>query len=184
MNDVVRSTLVNRTWPVLFTALALIAVFVGLIGWTWALPAWIWIGLVGSVIGWVDIEHHRIPNQLVVAALLGGLLLIVLGIPDGWLGMLISGLAVFVFLLVLALINPTGLGMGDVKFGFVIGVYAGSLSIFSVLIAVFAAFALAGILGLIGLAIRRLQPRSAIPLGPFLMLGLLVAVATWSLGTL
>lgn len=184
MNDAVRSTLVDRKWPVSVTAIVFVAAFVGLFGWTWALPAWIWIGLLGSVIVWVDIDHHRIPNQLVVAGSPGGLLLIVLGIPDGWLRVLISGAAVFVFLLVLAMLNPAGLGMGDVKFGFVIGTYAGSLSYLSVLIAVFVAFALAGILGLIGLAIRRLQPRSAIPLGPFLMLGLLVAVLTWSLGTL
>ena len=184
MNDAVRSTLVVRKWPILVTALVSVAAFVGLIGWTWALPAWIWIAVVGAVIVWVDIDHHRIPNQLVVAALVGGVALVALGIPDGWLRILIAGAAVFVFLLVLALVNPAGLGLGDVKFGFVIGLYAGSLSFFSVLVAVFAAFALAGILGLIGLAVRRLQPRSAIPLGPFLMLGLLVAVITWSLGAL
>jgi leader peptidase (prepilin peptidase) / N-methyltransferase len=76
---------------------------------------------VGSlvVIAATDLERRIIPNVVVVPASLVVLLLnIALHPKFEW---IIAAAAAFAFFLVVALINPKGLGMGDVKLAFLIG---------------------------------------------------------------
>ncbi len=121
----------------------------------------------------IDIERRIIPNRItypaaVVAVVLG------LALDAGheprrlmWAG--IAG----GFLLLAALINPAGMGMGDVKLLFVMGLFLGR----PVLVALFLALLGPVFTGVI-LARRhgvKAARKSALPFGPYLALGGLIA---------
>ncbi|GGG71216.1 hypothetical protein GCM10011374_39860 [Kocuria dechangensis] len=97
-----------------------------------ALPAWLALGGFTMVLVVVDIRHHLLPDALVGPALLVGILTISahgLAAGDPWVvsRALAGSAALFLLYLTLALISPSGMGMGDVKLASVAGLYLGSL---------------------------------------------------------
>jgi leader peptidase (prepilin peptidase)/N-methyltransferase len=121
----------------------------------------------------IDLELRLIPNKITLpaaaAALVAGLLLDIGFVPE----QLISGVAAGGFFLLAALAYPRGMGMGDVKLAGVLGLYLGR----AVAPAIFAAL-IAGVL--VGAAIiarkgAREGRKTAVPFGPFLALGGLLA---------
>jgi leader peptidase (prepilin peptidase)/N-methyltransferase len=122
----------------------------------------------------IDLEHRIIPNRITA---LGAVLALVLGTaldPSGEPGRLIAGAAAGGFLLIAALAYPGGMGMGDVKLAAVMGLFLGSAVAPAILIAL-----LAGVLvGAVVVARKGTAEgrKTAIPFGPFLALGALVAV--------
>jgi leader peptidase (prepilin peptidase) / N-methyltransferase len=121
----------------------------------------------------IDLDHRIIPNRLVLPAALFGLAANALVRPHELPGLALSGGLAFLLLLLAALAHPAGMGMGDVKLAGVMGLYLGS-SVAAALLAAFLAGSLAGVVKVAreGPAARK----SAIPFGPFLALGGLVAV--------
>ena len=137
------------------------------------------------VVGHVDLEHaldrhaslfHRLglrngARKAVeqITALAIGLLLDPSGEPER----LIAGAAAGGFLLIAALAYPGGMGMGDVKLAGVMGLFLGR--------AVAPAIAIALVAGTVaGIAViarkgAREGRKTAVPFGPFLALGALVA---------
>jgi leader peptidase (prepilin peptidase)/N-methyltransferase len=69
-----------------------------------------------------------------------------------------------------------GMGLGDVKLSGVLGLYLGWLGWSSVLVGAFAGFLLGGLVGVAMLATRRATRRTALPFGPSMLTGALVAV--------
>jgi leader peptidase (prepilin peptidase)/N-methyltransferase len=122
----------------------------------------------------IDLEHRIIPNRLTGA---GALLALALGIaldPAGEPTRLIAGAAAGGFLLLAALAYPGGMGMGDVKLAGVMGLFLGAAVAPALLIAL-----LAGVL--VGAAIiarkgAHAGRKTAVPFGPFLALGGVVAI--------
>ena len=118
-----------------------------------------------------DLEHHLIPDRIVLPGAVAVVVLRTLDEPSvAWvLGGLGAGLALF--LLVLA--YPKGMGMGDVKLALFLGAGLG----LGVVVALFFGF-LAGAVPAIVLLLRhgRAARKQAIPLGPFLALGGVVAL--------
>ena len=97
-------------------------------GWSPLLPAFVLLALAGVPLVVIDYEHHRLPDRLVLVTAAGGTALLVLaaGVERNWAALVpaIEGAAaVFAILLALALISPTGFGLGDVKLGAVLGGY-------------------------------------------------------------
>jgi leader peptidase (prepilin peptidase) / N-methyltransferase len=122
----------------------------------------------------IDLEHRIIPNRLTavgaVLALLVGLALDPAGEPER----LIAAGAAGGFLLLAALAYPGGMGMGDVKFAAVLGLLLGRSVAPALLIAL-----LSGVVAGVVVIIRKGQRegrKTAVPFGPFLALGALVAV--------
>jgi len=122
----------------------------------------------------IDLDHRLIPNKITLpAALLAvalGLALRPAGVPE----QLIAGAAAAAFLVVFALAYPAGMGMGDVKLAGVMGLYLGR----SVGVALLSGVFVAAVLGLaimarVGMASGR---KTAIPFGPFLAVGGLIAL--------
>ena len=122
----------------------------------------------------IDIEHRIIPNRLTA---LGAVLALAIGLlldPSGEPERLIAGAAAGGFLLIAALAYPGGMGMGDVKLAGVMGLFLGR--------AVAPAIAIALVAGtVVGIAViarkgAREGRKTAVPFGPFLALGALVAV--------
>jgi leader peptidase (prepilin peptidase)/N-methyltransferase len=69
-----------------------------------------------------------------------------------------------------------GMGLGDVKLAGVLGLYLGWLGWSSVLVGAFAGFLLGGLVGVALLVTRHAGRRTALPFGPFMLTGALVAV--------
>jgi leader peptidase (prepilin peptidase)/N-methyltransferase len=118
-----------------------------------------------------DLEHRLVPDRIVLPGAVVVLALRTVDEPSvGWLlGGLGAGLALF--LLVLA--YPQGMGMGDVKLALFLGAGLG----LGVIVALFLGF-LAGAVPAIVLLARhgRAARKQAIPLGPFLALGGVIAL--------
>ncbi|HWW91282.1 MAG TPA: prepilin peptidase [Solirubrobacteraceae bacterium] len=122
----------------------------------------------------IDLEHRIIPNRLTA---LGAALALVIGLaldPGGEPERLIAAAAAGGFLLVAALAYPGGMGMGDVKLAGVLGLLLGRAVAPAILVAL-----LSGVLLGVFLIARkgaRQGRKTAVPFGPFLALGGLVAV--------
>jgi leader peptidase (prepilin peptidase)/N-methyltransferase len=85
----------------------------------------------------------------------------------------------------IAFAYPGGMGFGDVKLAGLLGLYLGWLGWSSVLVGAFAGFLLGGLTGVALLLTRRAGRKSAIPFGPYMLAGAMLAlfvaapVATW-----
>jgi len=149
-------------------------------------PAWVALAWIASPIVRTDLARHRIPDVLNGAACAAGAVLLLVpwdlaAYGRGWLG----ALTATAVLLVLALIGPSGLGMGDVKLAPALGLYLGYLGWEALLVGIIAGFVL-GALAALGLLARAAMGRTpmaealrrALPFGPFLLLGTLVGLAS------
>jgi leader peptidase (prepilin peptidase)/N-methyltransferase len=68
------------------------------------------------------------------------------------------------------------MGMGDVKLAAVLGLYLGFLGWGNLLVGAFAAFLFGGLFGLALMLARRAGRKTAIPFGPWMILGAWVGV--------
>jgi leader peptidase (prepilin peptidase)/N-methyltransferase len=132
------------------------------------------------VISVIDIERRIIPNKIVYPALLAFPLYLVianvLGAPVDLVRMVIGFAAYGGILFIVALVSR-GMGMGDVKLAALIGLVLGALSLGQVAVAAGAAIVL-GALGAVAALARGAGRKGAIPFGPFLAAGAVVA-AIW-----
>ncbi|ATG51861.1 prepilin peptidase [Brachybacterium vulturis] len=148
--------------------------------WLLVLPAVV-LAVACALLVVVDLAEHRLPNRLLALAypsLLISLLPAALLGPD-WalLGRaLLAGMVVMVVYLVLALISPAGLGMGDVKFSGLLGLALGWAGWQSVILGVLAAFVLNAVIALLVMVVRR-DRRGEVPFGPAMVAGTALALA-------
>jgi leader peptidase (prepilin peptidase) / N-methyltransferase len=122
----------------------------------------------------IDLELRLIPNRILVPAAAGAVLAGVVLDLDFVPEQLIAGAAAGGFFLIAALAYPRGMGMGDVKFAGVLGLLLGR----AVAPAIFIAL-IAGVL--VGAAVIARKGavegrRTAVPFGPFLALGGVIAL--------
>jgi leader peptidase (prepilin peptidase)/N-methyltransferase len=142
-------------------------------------------------VGIIDIRHRIIPNRLMYPALVA----LPVFVAVGWffgapfdVARAAIGLVAFGGSLLAVAIASRGMGMGDVKLAAVIGVALGALGLRYVGVAAFAAIGSGGVGGLIALGLGKSR-KSAIPFGPYLAAGAVVAalwgqlIADWYLRT-
>jgi leader peptidase (prepilin peptidase)/N-methyltransferase len=151
-------------------------------GFSWELPAFLFLAGVAMLLAVIDVQHLLLPNRVVLPAIgIGALLLVLAAAPVGeWaaLGRAVLGAVVlFAAFLVLALIAPSGLGMGDVKLAGLLGLYLGWLGWPVLALGAAAGFVVQALLAAILLAGRRVGRRGEIPFGPAMLVGALVAIA-------
>jgi leader peptidase (prepilin peptidase) / N-methyltransferase len=129
----------------------------------------------------IDLEHRLLPNVIVGPAALLGLVLSILADPADWWTYPLSALAVAGTLFGLALIYPSGMGMGDVKMGGMLGAFLGPYAA----LAVFLGALIGAVTGGLLMAAGKVQRRSALPFGLFMAVGgvisLFVGPELWSL---
>ena len=123
------------------------------------------------VITRTDLEHRLIPDLVVLPGAVAVLALRTIDDPS--LEWVVSSLAAGLVLFLVVLAYPRGLGMGDVKLSALLGAGLGV----SVIVAMFVGFFIAFVPAVV-LFVRhgREARKSAIPLGPFLAIGGVVAL--------
>ena len=163
------------------TALLLAAVVVRC-GVTWQLPAFLLLAVVGVLLALIDLRHHLLPDRVVLPGLVlsGALLLVAAAAEPAWPALLravLGAATLFLVFLVLALVSPGGLGMGDVKLAALLGLHLGWVGWPAVLLGALAAFVVQALVALVLLAARRVGRRSDLPFGPAMLVGAALAMA-------
>jgi leader peptidase (prepilin peptidase)/N-methyltransferase len=146
------------------------------------LAALAWLVLLAIPLALIDVAVHRLPDLLTAAAFTGTLALLAVatltGHQPGRLARAAIGAAILAcFYLVLWLIRPDGMGLGDAKLAASIGLILGWNSWQALFTGTFVGFALAAIYGGLRLATHRATRTTKLAFGPFILLGALVAVA-------
>jgi leader peptidase (prepilin peptidase) / N-methyltransferase len=121
----------------------------------------------------IDLRYRIIPNRITLALVIAG---IALGAALRFSDLPELGLAAVGaggFLLVAALLSPSGLGMGDVKLAFVLGLFLGESAIVAIVAGLVSSALASAILLLIhGREARKMH----LALGPFLAFGGMLAL--------
>ena len=129
----------------------------------------------------VDLELFLVPNRILLATLVLGVPLLALAaVADGTghdVAMAATGAAIgFGLLLVINLVVPRGMGMGDVKLAGVLGLWLGYLDLGHVFLGLFLGFLLGSLGGGVLIATGLRSRRDHIPFAPFLAAGAVVAI--------
>uniref|UniRef100_UPI001585D740 prepilin peptidase n=1 Tax=Streptomyces sp. TRM64462 TaxID=2741726 RepID=UPI001585D740 len=150
------------------------------------LVVWLVAAPVALLLAAVDRRVHRLPDPLTlplagaVPVLLGGAASVP-GHAGDWGLALLGGLALGGGYLLLFLVNPAGMGFGDVKLALSLGAALGWYG-WEVLVAgAFAGFVLGAGYGFGLILLRRATRRSAIPFGPFMIAGAFLGVLAGAL---
>lgn len=133
------------------------------------------------VLAVIDLRSHRLPNALVLPAypfLLASLALASLSSAEAsaLVRAVAGGAIAFAFYLLLRLVQPRGMGGGDVKLAGVLGIALGYLGWDALLLGLFAGFLLGGVFSVGLLLTRRESRRSRIPFGPWMLLGAWIVI--------
>ncbi|BDH08484.1 prepilin peptidase [Streptomyces seoulensis] len=145
------------------------------------LAAWLALTPVAVLLAAVDVRVHRLPDPLTLPLTPAVLALLALAawLPDHtgtWRTALYGALALGAGYLALHLLNPSGMGFGDVKLAPALGAALGWYGWPTLMLGTFAAFATGALYGLALVVARRADRKSAIPFGPFLLTGTLLGV--------
>ena len=138
----------------------------------------LWLGLAFVIllvpVTLIDLDHRIIPNTLMLIGTIASVVILLLTDPGALTEHLIAGAAAGGFLLIAALAYPGGMGMGDVKLAFVMGLFLGR----NVAPGLLAGFLLGSIVGGAIMAKKGVKAgrKTKVPFGPFLALGGLVGL--------
>ncbi|HKT04241.1 MAG TPA: prepilin peptidase [Rugosimonospora sp.] len=173
---------ISRRYPLVEAGTALLFVAVSArLGPRAELPAYLYLAAVAVALTLIDIDVRRLPNAIVLPsyAIAAVLLVPATLVHRDWTDLvrgLIAMAALWSFYFALAWLYPGGMGFGDVKLAGLLGLYLGWLSWGAVLVGTFTGFLLGGTVGAVLLATRRATRKTALPFGPYMLVGALFAV--------
>lgn len=151
------------------------------IGADWALPAYLLFFAALLAISVIDLQLQIIPNRIVYPAIFVSVPLLagaafaqqdLSRLTRALIGASLAWLA----LLVIHLVSPGGMGFGDVRMSFLLGLFLGWLSYGHVVTGLFLGFLLGALVGLLLVALRLRSRTDHVPFGPFLAGGAALAV--------
>lgn len=146
----------------------------------WALGltvvAYLYFAAISIVLTLIDLDTHRLPNNIVlpsygVAGILFAAASWLTGEWDTLLRAATGMAALYLFYALLRLVRPGGMGGGDVKLAGLIGIYLGWLGWGPLAVGAFAAFLYGGVFGMMLMLMRGAGRKTAIPFGPWMILG-------------
>jgi leader peptidase (prepilin peptidase) / N-methyltransferase len=150
-------------------------------GTAWALPALLYLVALSICLAAIDLATFRLPFWIVapsypVAAALLGIAGWAAGEASSVVRMLIGGVVAWSLYRLLHLIHPRGMGYGDVRLSGVLGMYLGWLGWSQLAVGLFMGFLVGGVAGIVLIASGRGKLKTAIPYGPYLLLGAWIGV--------
>lgn len=164
----------------------------------WRLVAMLVLAVASVALSIIDLRQYRLPNPIVFNALLASAVIVVVGeLVDGDAAVIshaiVGALVYCAILFVMHIINPAGMGFGDVKLALVLGLFVGWVAgsrldaVRAVMIALLIGSALGVVLGVGRIVVTRLGGRflpdpeegsagdglrhTTFPFGPPLMVG-------------
>ena len=147
----------------------------------WAASAFVVAGfayfaVISVVLSVIDLRTHRLPDRIVLPAyaVAGALLASAALLTQDWSALVraaVGMIAMYAFYFVLRVLRPGGMGGGDVKLAGVIGIYLGFIGWGALAVGAFAAFVYGGVFGIALMLSRRAGRTTAIPFGPWMILG-------------
>lgn len=140
------------------------------------LVTWVWFFITALKLSKIDFREHRLPNLLVLVSYLGGIVgFALVALAQNDIRVFISALAgsLIACLAYLIIHMLGGMGMGDVKYAAVVGLYLGSLGWSYLYLGTFISFACAALWVLPRIFSKR-RTRD-VPFGPFMALGVFVS---------
>ncbi|MFC0430088.1 A24 family peptidase [Kutzneria buriramensis] len=147
------------------------------------LPAYLYFTAIGVALSAIDLDTRRLPNAIVLPSY--PVIAVLLTASAAWqrdfwplLRAGVGGVVLFAFFFMLATVYPAGMGFGDVKLAGLIGMVLGYLSWRALLIGSFGGFLLGAVVGVVVMAVRKGGRRTALPFGPFMVAGALLAMFT------
>jgi len=148
---------------------------------SWALPAFLVLAGALVALSIIDLEHFILPNRIIypVDIALVVLLAGASAVEHDWGAFaraLAGGAAAFAVFFVIHLVSPRGMGFGDVRLSFLLGLALGWLGWGEVAGGLFAGFLYGAVVGLVLIAVGRRGWRQHIPFGPFLAAGTMTFV--------
>ncbi|WP_228379549.1 prepilin peptidase [Pseudarthrobacter enclensis] len=169
-----------RIMTAVLTAIAC-AVFALRFGTATILPAFILLAVLGVQLARIDFSLHLLPNPLVLLLLASGIILLLIASlfgqhADNMLRALFSMMILFAAYLILGLISPGAMGMGDVKLAAPIGLYLGYLGWTQLLYGGLLGFILNGVVTVLTVARKGRKNTAEVAHGPS-MLAATLAVA-------
>lgn len=183
-------TPISVRYPLLEVVTALLFVAVGLWGGATGRPEMVPVGLylvsIGLALALIDLAVHRLPDVIVLPSypIVAGLLVVASAISGDWWALGRAGIgaaAVFALYLLLTLIHPRGMGWGDVKLSGLLGGILGYVGWGTLVVGVFAGFLLGSLVAIGMIVMRRGTGKTALPFGPFMLLGAVVGLL-WGAG--
>ncbi len=145
------------------------------------LPAFCILGAALVALTWIDLREQRLPREITyVAFVLGAIALAVAALVDDeprriW-TMLFGATLALAIMGAIYLGSRGGLGEGDVRLAPLLGLYLGWLNPAIVPVGLFYGFVLGAVVGVAMMAAGKAGRRTALPFGPFLAAGTVVAV--------
>ena len=181
----------SRTWVLTATLVTIVTVAAVAVrfGLSPQAPAFCVLAAGGVPLAFFDARTARLPNVVTLPAYPVSLALLGAAAPfladgTGRFVHALIGMAVAVaFFLLLVLVSPAGIGMGDVKLAGPLGAYLGWLGATAFAAGLVAAWLLAAVTGLGLMLAHRASRKTQIPFGPFLITAALaVVLATGAAG--
>lgn len=145
------------------------------------LPALLYWTAIGIALTLIDLDHHRLPNAIVLPSyIVTAVLLVLASVLTGDYARLLSAAigcaALFALYWILAMAYPGGMGFGDVKLAGALGMLLGWLGWAPLIVGGFSAFLIGGLVGALLMIGRRATRKSRIPFGPFMLVGAAVGI--------
>lgn len=135
------------------------------------------------VIFFTDLKYYIIPDEMIVVGIIATILHIfvfsysptnIVSLLNCYIVALVSGIIAGIFFFLLFLITKgKGMGQGDIKLAFLMGLLLGWPKI---ILAVYIAFLTGALVGVILILVGKKRFGQIIPFGPFLVLGTLAAI--------
>lgn len=173
---------ISARYPAVEILVAALFVAVYLVfGLTFVALALAYLALISVVLGVIDLDVHRLPDAIVLPAFpaLAVILAADAGVVGEWWSLVRGGMGAIAlagFYFVMLVINPRGMGWGDVKTAGVLGLVLGYLGWAELGVGAFFGPIVGGLLVLVPLIRGRVSLKTRVPYGPALIAGAWVGV--------
>jgi len=148
---------------------------------SWALPAYLVLTASLIALSAIDLEHYILPNRILYptdAVMIPLLAVASLGESDwgAFVRALVAGAVAFAIFFTIHIVSPRGMGFGDVRLSFLLGLSLGWLGWGELAGGLFSGFLYGAVIGVLLIAIKIRGRKQQIPFGPFLAAGAMTFV--------
>jgi leader peptidase (prepilin peptidase)/N-methyltransferase len=145
------------------------------------LPAYWCLAAALVALVWIDLHEFRLPREITYAALVISLVIMINAAilddePRNLWDALLGATIALAIMAVIYFASRGGMGDGDVRLAPLLGLHLGYLSVAIVPVGLFFGFLIGAVVGVAMMATRKAGRKTALPFGPFLATGTVLAI--------